>query len=141
MDSLAYRAGSVFNIHLYKLWIEIHGGAAPVGFAIWYNLGTQYNAYGDVANSVISYKNALALKPDFHQAVLNLGLAYEAAGDIPITFRSLDIGGESRSSRSPPGARRGSPTGRAPRCSTIAVACWKTASFWTRRSATTPPAC
>ena len=82
VDALAYPSGSVFNIHLYRLWIELHSGAAPTAFAIWYNLGTQYNAYGDVNNSIISYKNALALKPDLYQATLNLGLAYEAIGDI-----------------------------------------------------------
>lgn len=99
VDALAYRAGSLFNIHLYKLWIEIHGGSAPGGFAIWYNLGTQYNAYGDVANSVIAYRNALALKPDFYQATLNLGLAYEAAGDADLALATW------RKALQPDGAR------------------------------------
>ncbi len=82
VESLGHPVGTLFNIQLYRSWLQLHGDAAPAAFAIWFNLGTQYAASSDAAASMTCYANAIALRPDFYQAALNLGLAHEAAGDL-----------------------------------------------------------
>lgn len=68
-------------IGLYRAWIAAHGGGAPQLFAAWFNLGVELGKVGDTANAVTAYRNALALRPDFHLAAVNLGLVLEAGGN------------------------------------------------------------
>ncbi|MEO3474645.1 glycosyl transferase family 1 [Roseomonas sp. CAU 1739] len=63
----------------YRAWLAANP-ASPQRFAAWFNLGALLGATGDRAASMIAYRQALALKPDLHQAAVNLGLALEAEG-------------------------------------------------------------
>ena len=63
----------------YQAWIAANP-AAPQLFAAWFNLGVELAQQGDHGNATIAYRNALLLKPDLHQAAVNLGLAQEALG-------------------------------------------------------------
>lgn len=63
----------------YRAWIDANPGAAQ-GFAAWFNLGVEFAQTSDFANAITAYRNALLLKPDLHQAAVNLGLALEASG-------------------------------------------------------------
>ncbi len=64
---------------LAQLWLGANPGAADA-YAVWFNLGVALLQKGDGAQAVIAYGNALALKPDLHEAAVNLGLALEAQG-------------------------------------------------------------
>ena len=75
-------------IPLYTQWIDANSSRSPLLFAAWFNLGVELSNVGQHDNAVTSYKNALALKPDFYQAAMNLGLRYEAIGQ---TSAALDI--------------------------------------------------
>ena len=66
-------------IAAYKAWLAANP-ASPQRFAAWFNLGVVLAAAGDRAAAMIAYRQALALKPDLHQAQVNLGLALEAEG-------------------------------------------------------------
>lgn len=66
-------------IAAYRAWLAANP-ASPQRFAAWFNLGVVLGAGGDRAAAMIAYRQALALKPDLHQAQVNLGLALEAEG-------------------------------------------------------------
>ncbi|CAH0147274.1 tetratricopeptide repeat protein [Roseomonas sp. CECT 9278] len=66
-------------IAAYRVWLAANP-ASPQRFAAWFNLGVVLSAAGDRAAAMIAYRQALALKPDLHQAQVNLGLALEAEG-------------------------------------------------------------
>lgn len=67
-------------IKLYRAWIGAnpHGGACLP--AAWFNLGVELARSGDRAGAAEAYRAALALKPDFYPAAINLGLIQEAEG-------------------------------------------------------------
>ncbi len=67
-------------IAIYQHWINANTGRSPQLFAAWYNLAVELGAAGDRANAITANSNALALKPDFAQAAVNMGLAQEAEG-------------------------------------------------------------
>lgn len=67
------------TIGLYRAWLTANP-ASPQRFAAWFNLGVQLGAGGDRQGAMIAYRQALAMKPDLHQAAVNLGLALEAEG-------------------------------------------------------------
>jgi predicted O-linked N-acetylglucosamine transferase (SPINDLY family) len=79
--SAVEQAPSAADIGLYRSWLEANAGNSPHLFAGWYNLGASLAKHGDRTNAAIAYRNALALKPDFHPAAVNLGLSEEATGD------------------------------------------------------------
>ena len=64
---------------LAQLWLGANP-AAPEAFAVWFNLGVALLQNGQAAQAAMAYGNALALKPDLHEASVNLGLALEAQG-------------------------------------------------------------
>lgn len=64
---------------LAQLWLGPNG-AAPEAFAVWFNLGVVLLQNGDPSSAAAAYGNALALKPDLHEATVNLGLALESQG-------------------------------------------------------------
>ena len=68
------------TIAAYKAWIALHGADIGVLPMAWMNLAVELAATGDRAGAQICYRNALALKPDFHPAATNLGLMQEADG-------------------------------------------------------------
>ena len=51
-------------------------------YAGWFNLGVELSSGGDGDNAILAYKNALVLQADCFQAAVNLGLQYEAKGDV-----------------------------------------------------------
>ncbi|WP_428485135.1 hypothetical protein [Rhodopila sp.] len=64
-------------IALYREWIEIQPSGTRELYAAWFNLGTELNQAGVAAEAMQAYRNALAVKPDFHPAALNLGMMLE----------------------------------------------------------------
>jgi predicted O-linked N-acetylglucosamine transferase (SPINDLY family) len=68
------------EIAFYRQWIEASGGAAPLLYAAWFNIGVLFGHVGDNTNADIAYRNALALRPDLHGASINLGLMLESSG-------------------------------------------------------------
>jgi predicted O-linked N-acetylglucosamine transferase (SPINDLY family) len=78
------------EIGLYRDWLEVNAGRSAQLFAGWYNLGASLAKHGDRANAAIAYHNALALKPDFYQAAVNLGLSLEATGDTEAALQTWE---------------------------------------------------
>ncbi len=66
------------TIGLYKQWIACQPPGTPLLFAAWFNLGVTLSRAGDTAGAVTSYQAALALRPDFHSAAVNLGTLLES---------------------------------------------------------------
>lgn len=64
---------------LYEIWLEARGGEAGA-WGAWFNLGITRMRLGQPGAAVEAYGRAVALKPDFHEAVINMGLALEADG-------------------------------------------------------------
>jgi predicted O-linked N-acetylglucosamine transferase (SPINDLY family) len=64
----------------YQAWLAANPGH-PQAVAAWFNLGVEFAQTGEQGQAATCYRNALALKADFHEAAVNLGLALEAAGD------------------------------------------------------------
>jgi predicted O-linked N-acetylglucosamine transferase (SPINDLY family) len=75
------RPGDAAEINLYRRWIDANAGISPLLYAAWFNLGVSLTAAGDIANAIVAYRNALALRPDLHGAALNLGLMLELSGE------------------------------------------------------------
>lgn len=67
-------------IRLYSEWIGHQPPHTPQLFAAWFNLAVAYSQAGDQGRAVVAYRNALALRPDFHSASVNLGTALETLG-------------------------------------------------------------
>jgi predicted O-linked N-acetylglucosamine transferase (SPINDLY family) len=78
------------EIGLYRDWLEANAGRSAPLFAGWYNLGASLAKHGDRTNAVIAYSNALALKPDFHPAAVNLGLSLEAKGETEAALQAWE---------------------------------------------------
>ena len=75
----------------YKKWIAFHP-EHPALYAAWFNYGTSLDQMQDQAGSIIALREALRLKPDFHQARLNLGLLLEKVGQKgPAVSQWLDV--------------------------------------------------
>ena len=70
---------SMQAVSAYRGWLAANA-TSPQRFAAWFNLGALLGNQGDRAAAMIAYRQALALKPDLHQAAVNLGLALEADG-------------------------------------------------------------
>jgi len=69
------------SIAAYQAWLGANPGH-PQALAAWFNLGVELAQANEPLQAVICYRNALALKADFHDAAVNLGLALEAAGQV-----------------------------------------------------------
>jgi len=67
------------EIALYRAWIEANSGHGLL-WAAWFNLGTLYARIADHGQALLSYSNALVLRPDLACTAVNLGLLYEAIG-------------------------------------------------------------
>lgn len=63
---------------LYEQWVE--GEESPLRIVALYNLGTVLSAMSEHARAEAAYRRALAYKPDFLQARLNLGHQLEQLG-------------------------------------------------------------
>lgn len=64
---------------LYQVWLSMNKGH-PLAFVAHFNCSTILQAMGDEAGGEAELKAALAQKPDFSPARINLGSAYERRG-------------------------------------------------------------
>ena len=75
----------------YKKWI-VFNPQNPSLYAAWFNYGTSLDQVKDHAGAIMALREALRLKPDFHQARLNLGLLLEKIGQKgPAVSQWLDV--------------------------------------------------
>ena len=81
LDNLAANLDRRLVVQMYSAWIAACTDPGQPRFAAWFNLATEMVRAGDPAAGMNAYRNALALKPDFHPAAANLGLQLEAQGD------------------------------------------------------------
>ncbi len=68
-------------IDLYRTWIALHGAGGRHSHAAWFNLGAEWGHAGEPDNAILAYRAALALRPDFTPAAINLGLLLEQRGE------------------------------------------------------------
>ncbi len=78
--AVAERVGDEEAAGLYKSWLGLNPDALEA-YAVWFNLGVSLMRLGEKSQSAVAYENALVLKPDLHEAMVNLGLVREALGD------------------------------------------------------------
>jgi predicted O-linked N-acetylglucosamine transferase (SPINDLY family) len=81
LDTIADNPDRRLAVQFYTAWIAACTDPLQPRFAAWFNLGTELVRAGDPDAAMDAYRNALALKPDFHPAATNLGLQMEAKGD------------------------------------------------------------
>ena len=75
----------------YKKWIAFHP-QDPALYAAWFNYGTALDLVQDHAGAIIALRESLRLRPEFHQARLNLGLLLEKIGQKgPAVAQWLDV--------------------------------------------------
>jgi predicted O-linked N-acetylglucosamine transferase (SPINDLY family) len=67
------------SVDLYKRWIDANQGS-PLLYAIDFNYSVLLTACGDLAGARDALERALAAKPDFYPAHINLGSAFEKLG-------------------------------------------------------------
>jgi len=65
-------------LNLYKIWIVCTTAANK--FVAFFNWGVLLSDQGDLESAEVAYRQALKIKPDLHQAKINLGLALERKG-------------------------------------------------------------
>lgn len=80
---------------LYEQWIAGVETPNPLLIVALYNLGTVYSAMSDHARAEAVYRRALAYKPDFLQARLNLGHQLEQLGRKEDALQAWRVIGES----------------------------------------------
>jgi predicted O-linked N-acetylglucosamine transferase (SPINDLY family) len=73
-------------IDLYRTWIALHGNGGRQSHAAWFNLGAEWNHAGEPENAILAYRAALALRPDFAPAAINLGLLLEQQGEVQMAL-------------------------------------------------------
>lgn len=67
------------GVAVYRSWLAANA-TSPQRFAAWFNLGALLGSAGARGTAMIAYRQAMALRPDLHQAAVNLGLTLEAEG-------------------------------------------------------------
>jgi len=72
VESVIHYTGHCGAIALYRDWIDANGPATPHLFAAWFNLGVAFEGGGDAAAAEHCYRRALAQRPDFQPAMVNL---------------------------------------------------------------------
>ncbi|MCL5795924.1 MAG: tetratricopeptide repeat protein [Gammaproteobacteria bacterium] len=80
-ESLSLEADRQLIINLYLIWLE-QNPAHTQAYAVYYNLGVAYAAQSDVLRAIHYYRLCLSIKPDLHEARLNLGSSYERLGQL-----------------------------------------------------------
>jgi len=81
VDPIGTNKGDRQVIDLYRNWIALQGSGGHQAHAAWFNLGAEWGHAGDIENAILAYRTALALRPDFAPAAINLGLLLERRGD------------------------------------------------------------
>ena len=67
-------------IELYQLWVAANDGSSPQIVAGWFNLAVGLSKAGETEQAIDAYRKALAARPGFCPAAVNLGSLLEAAG-------------------------------------------------------------
>jgi predicted O-linked N-acetylglucosamine transferase (SPINDLY family) len=80
VDRIGTNKGDGQVINLYRTWISLQGSGGRHSHAAWFNLGTEWSHAGDHDNAIVAYRTALAQRPDFIPAAINLGLLLERGG-------------------------------------------------------------
>jgi predicted O-linked N-acetylglucosamine transferase (SPINDLY family) len=80
VDRVGGNRGNPAAIGLYRSWIAINAGGTRLLYGAWFNLGVELSNAGALPESILAYRTALALKPDFYGAAVNLGLQLERQG-------------------------------------------------------------
>ena len=87
--------GAAGAIALYRDWLG-RNAAHPLAHVAWFNLGVALAGLPDPVAAESAYRRAIALRPDFAEAHLNLGSQLERqgrAGDAIASWRAvLDAG-------------------------------------------------
>jgi predicted O-linked N-acetylglucosamine transferase (SPINDLY family) len=65
-------------IALYESWLST--SQDPLRYIAWFNCGAQLQSAGKPTEAVHAYGQCLAIKPNFPQAIINLGLTLEKMG-------------------------------------------------------------
>ena len=81
LDTIADCPDRSLAIQLYLAWIAACADPAEPRFAAWFNLGTELTRAGNADGAIDAFRHALALRPSFHPAAVNLGLQLELKGD------------------------------------------------------------
>jgi len=81
VDPIGTNKGDRQVIELYRNWIASQGAGGRQAHAAWFNLGAEWGHAGEPENAILAYRTALALRPDFVPAAINLGLLLERRGD------------------------------------------------------------
>lgn len=69
---------SVQAVALYRTWLDHN--ESPIAYAAWFNYGVNLGNQNEHAAAEQAYRQAIALKPDFIEAHLNLGTLLERVG-------------------------------------------------------------
>jgi predicted O-linked N-acetylglucosamine transferase (SPINDLY family) len=89
-DRIGANRGDPAAIALYRAWIAANSGGARLLHGAWFNLGVELSRAAAPRDAMLAYRSALALKPDFHPAALNLGLLQEQAGETDAALATWD---------------------------------------------------
>jgi predicted O-linked N-acetylglucosamine transferase (SPINDLY family) len=82
-ESLGSGRGLPEVIQLYSDWLAAQPPGTRDAHAAWFNLATEHSNAGDLPSAVQAYRSALAIRPDFQPAAMNLGLLLERQGHKP----------------------------------------------------------
>ena len=88
MEQIGGDPGDPTAIALYRTWIAVHGGAGRDLHAAWFNLGAALSHAGQRQDAILAFRTALAQRPDFTLAAINLGLLLEQQGDPAAALRT-----------------------------------------------------
>lgn len=80
-DKLRRAGQPALASELYKTWIAFNGEHELLHMA-YFNYAVGLREQGDISGAAIALRECLRVKPDFAQAHINLGRAFEDAGDI-----------------------------------------------------------
>src|SRR5208282_2653764 len=86
-EGIGANRGAPAVIELYRNWIATQAGGERNLYAAWFNLGVEHARGGQVRDAILAYRTALALKPDFSPAAINLGLLLEQCGQPEAALR------------------------------------------------------
>ena len=81
IEQIGTNKGDRKVIDLYRNWIALQGSGGRQAYAAWFNLGAEWSHAGERDNAILAYRAALALRPDFTPAAINLGLLLELRGE------------------------------------------------------------
>ncbi len=81
VEQLGTNKGNRGVIDLYRTWLALQGNCGRQTHAAWFNLGAEWGHAGDRDNAILCYRTALALRPGFAPAAINLGLLLELRGE------------------------------------------------------------